>query len=77
MLRQRQALALIGGADRGAVELIGPGDQPLVDEAADNLAMVIRLLWEVIRANVANFTLENLLPASILSPPPQTFTSLQ
>src|ERR1700732_2539343 len=40
MLRQRQALALVGGADRGAVELVGPGDQALVDEAADDLAVL-------------------------------------
>src|SRR5271166_3792902 len=40
MLRQRQALALVGGADRGAVELVGSGDQPLVDETADDLTVL-------------------------------------
>ena len=40
MLRQRQALALVGGADRAAVELVGPGDQPLVQHAADHLAVL-------------------------------------
>jgi hypothetical protein len=39
--------------------------QMMLDEA-DNLPMTIRLLWEVIRANVENFSLETLLPPSIL-----------
>src|SRR5215510_3441508 len=39
MLRQRQALALIGGADLGPVQLVRPGDQPLIDEPANHLTI--------------------------------------
>src|SRR6516165_10257058 len=40
MLRQRQSLALIGRADGAAVELVGPGDQAFVDEAAEDLTVL-------------------------------------
>ena len=40
MLGQLQALRLVVGADVVAVELVGPRGQPLVDEAADDLAVL-------------------------------------
>src|SRR6516162_3877138 len=40
MFRQRQPLALIGRADGAAVELVRSGDQALVDEAAEDLAVL-------------------------------------
>src|SRR5437870_4229031 len=40
MLRQGQALALVGRAAGCPVELVGPGDQALVHEPADDLAVL-------------------------------------
>src|SRR6516225_12352768 len=40
MFRQRQPLALIGRADLAAVELVRSRDQALVDEAAEDLAVL-------------------------------------
>src|SRR6516162_3483820 len=40
MFRQRQPLALIGRANAAAVELVRSGDQALVDEAAEDLAIL-------------------------------------
>jgi hypothetical protein len=40
MLRQLQALCLIVGADAGAVERVRPRQHLLIDQAADDLAML-------------------------------------
>ena len=40
MLRQRQPLALVGRADRAAIEPVGPRDQRLVQHPADHLAVL-------------------------------------
>src|SRR5258707_15431835 len=40
MLRQSEALALVRGADVAAVEPVGPRDQRLVDQPADDLAVL-------------------------------------
>jgi hypothetical protein len=48
------------------------GSGQMMLEEADNLPMVMRLLWEVIRSNVENFTLETLLPPSLMPNLPRT-----
>jgi hypothetical protein len=40
VLREREALALVGGADAGAVQAVGPRDQALVDQTADPLPVL-------------------------------------
>src|SRR5436309_9906071 len=53
MLGQCEPLALIGGADGAPVELVRAGDQALVDEAAQNLA-VLDQKRHLVRAHLEN-----------------------